>query len=51
MESKYVSKTLFVGNLHVSLEENDLLNVFKPFGTVVECCKKVKKKKFSFIIY
>lgn len=35
-----ISKTLFVGNLHASLEENDLLNVFKPYGNIVECCKK-----------
>ena len=34
------SKTLFVGNLHASLEETDLLNIFKQFGRIVECCKR-----------
>lgn len=40
MASKCASKTLFVGNLHASLEENDLLEIFKPFGRIVECCKR-----------
>ena len=40
MASKCASKTLFVGNLHVSLEENDLLDIFRPFGRIVECCKR-----------
>lgn len=34
------SKTLFVGNLHASLEETDLLDIFKQFGRIVECCKR-----------
>ena len=38
--SKGPSKTLFVGNLHASLEETDLLEIFKPFGGIVECCKR-----------
>ena len=49
MASKSTSKTLFVGNLHASLEESDLLNVFKPFGNVVECCKKVQKVTFFYL--
>lgn len=40
MASKGASKTLFVGNLHASLEENDLLELFKPFGRIIECCKR-----------
>jgi RNA recognition motif-containing protein len=40
MSQKGPSKTLFVGNLHASLEENDLLEIFKPFGVIVECCKR-----------
>lgn len=40
MASKCASKTLFVGNLHASLEENDLLDIFRPFGRIVECCKR-----------
>ncbi|RNA44448.1 polyadenylate-binding 7 [Brachionus plicatilis] len=40
MASKCASKTLFVGNLHASLEENDLLEIFKPFGRIIECCKR-----------
>jgi RNA recognition motif-containing protein len=40
MEFKSASKTLFVGNLHASLEENDLLDIFSPFGQVIECCKR-----------
>jgi hypothetical protein len=40
MASKCASKTLFVGNLHASLEETDLLEIFKPFGRIVECCKR-----------
>ena len=40
MVSKGPSKTLFVGNLHASLEESDLLEIFKPFGRIVECCKR-----------
>lgn len=40
MASKCASKTLFVGNLHASLEENDLLEIFKPYGRIVECCKR-----------
>jgi RNA recognition motif-containing protein len=40
MVSKGASKTLFVGNLHASLEENDLLEIFKPFGRIIECCKR-----------
>lgn len=40
MVSKGASKTLFVGNLHASLEENDLLELFKPFGRIIECCKR-----------
>ena len=51
MESQCACKTLFVGNLHASIEENDLLNIFKPFGTVVECCKKVTKKNNIRIRY
>ena len=34
------SKTLFVGNLHASLEETDLLDIFKQFGRILECCKR-----------
>ena len=34
------SKTLFVGNLHASLEETDLLDIFKQFGRIIECCKR-----------
>ena len=37
---KSASKTLFVGNLHASLEESDLLDIFRPFGRIVECCKR-----------
>ena len=51
MESQCACKTLFVGNLHASIEENDLLNIFKPFGTVVECCKKVNEQFGFFVIY
>ncbi|CAF0716151.1 unnamed protein product [Brachionus calyciflorus] len=40
MATKCASKTLFVGNLHASLEESDLLEIFKPFGRIVECCKR-----------
>ena len=40
MVSKGASKTLFVGNLHASLEESDLLELFRPFGRIVECCKR-----------
>ncbi len=40
MSHKGPSKTLFVGNLHASLEENDLLEIFKAFGVIVECCKR-----------
>ena len=40
MVTKGASKTLFVGNLHASLEENDLLEIFKGFGRIVECCKR-----------
>ena len=40
METKCISKTLFVGNLHASLEETDLLEIFRPFGRIVECCKR-----------
>lgn len=40
MSAPIASKTLFVGNLHVSLEESDLLEIFKPFGQIVECCKR-----------
>jgi RNA recognition motif-containing protein len=40
MAAKCASKTLFVGNLHASLEETDLLEIFKPFGRIVECCKR-----------
>jgi RNA recognition motif-containing protein len=29
-----------VGNLHASLQEIDLIQVFRPFGRIVECCKK-----------
>jgi len=35
-----LNNTLFVGNLHASLQENDLIQVFRPFGNIVECCKK-----------
>ncbi len=34
------SKTLFVGNLHASLEETDLLDIFKQYGRIIECCKR-----------
>lgn len=40
MAAKCASKTLFVGNLHVSLEESDLLDIFRPFGRIIECCKR-----------
>ena len=40
MAAKCASKTLFVGNLHASLEETDLLEIFRPFGRIVECCKR-----------
>jgi len=40
MSAPIASKTLFVGNLHVSLEESDLLEIFKQFGEIVECCKR-----------
>lgn len=35
-----LNNTLFVGNLHASLQEIDLIQVFRPFGRIVECCKK-----------
>jgi RNA recognition motif-containing protein len=35
-----LNNTLFVGNLHASLQEIDLVQVFRPFGRIVECCKK-----------
>ena len=35
-----LNNTLFVGNLHASLQEIDLIQVFRPFGHIVECCKK-----------
>lgn len=35
-----LNNTLFVGNLHASLQEMDLVQVFRPFGRIVECCKK-----------
>jgi len=35
-----LNNTLFVGNLHASLQEIDLIQVFRPFGNIVECCKK-----------
>ena len=35
-----LNNTLFVGNLHASLQEIDLVQVFRPFGQIVECCKK-----------
>lgn len=35
-----LNNTLFVGNLHASLQEVDLVQVFRPFGQIVECCKK-----------
>lgn len=35
-----LNNTLFVGNLHASLQEVDLIQVFRPFGRIVECCKK-----------
>jgi hypothetical protein len=35
-----LNNTLFVGNLHASLQEADLIQVFRPFGRIVECCKK-----------
>ena len=40
MNGKCGSKTLFVGNLHAGLEEGDLMEIFKPFGIIVECCKR-----------
>lgn len=40
MAAKCASKTLFVGNLHASLEETDLLEIFRPYGRIVECCKR-----------
>jgi len=35
-----LNNTLFVGNPHASLQEIDLVQVFRPFGRIVECCKK-----------
>jgi RNA recognition motif-containing protein len=40
MAAKCASKTLFVGNLHSLLTETDLLEIFRPFGRIVECCKR-----------
>ena len=39
-QSCNLNNTLFVGNLHASLQEMDLIQVFRPFGRIVECCKK-----------
>ncbi|GJU42921.1 nucleotide-binding alpha-beta plait domain-containing protein [Tanacetum coccineum] len=41
------TKTIFMGNLSFSIEENDIINFFKDVGEVAEVCFAMRDERFA----